>query len=71
MGEMKTTVYKAIAWRDGNQIRFLLKDPADRIVAEGVGVTVSDAQEDALGTATHDSAKMHLIGMKYPESLAD
>ena len=71
MGEMKTTIYKAIAWQDGEKIRFLLKDPAERIVAEGTGVTVSAAQEDALGKATHKSAEMHLRQTKYPDSLAE
>jgi hypothetical protein len=71
MGEMKTTIYTAIATRDGDQVRFLLQDPAKRRVAEGTGATVSAAQENALEKAADDSAKMHLRQMKYPESLAD
>ena len=69
MGEMKMTIYTAIATREGQQIRFQLKDPAGRIVAEGSGATVGDAEQDSLEKTKDAGAQVHLGQVKYPESL--
>ena len=71
MGERKGPFYTAIATREGQQIRFQLKDPSGRIVAEGFGVTVGEAQQDALEKTKHAGAQVHLGQVKHLESLAD
>jgi hypothetical protein len=71
MGEIKTTLYRASARREGTGIRFLLRDTSEQTVAEGTGSTVADAQRDALDKTVNDGARMHLQQMEYPESLTD
>ena len=57
---MKMNFYTAIATREGQQIRFQLKDPAGRIVAEGSGATVGHAEQDSLEKTKHAGAQVHL-----------
>jgi hypothetical protein len=71
MGTMKNGVYIASVEQEQGSISFRLKDLAGRIVAEGSGATVSEAQEQALGNAKHEDAREHLLQVKYPETLVD
>ena len=60
-------IYEYTAKKDKGLVRFQLKDPSDRIVAEGTGSTVSEAQQKALEAAKHDGARLYLQQVKFPE----
>jgi hypothetical protein len=65
------TMHTHTAKKEGDQIRFQLKDPAGRTVADGTCPTLSAAQEDALERATNGGAQAHLGQVKYPETLTE
>jgi hypothetical protein len=71
MGEMKHGIYTASAGLQDGVICFQLMDHLGRIVADGIGDTVSEAQEDAFETTVHDGARLCLRDARFPESLAD
>ena len=64
-------MYIYAAKKEGDLVRFQLKDPSNRIVADGTGATVSTAQQDALERTQHEGAQVHLGQVKYPEILTD
>ena len=64
-------LYKYTTKKEGDLIRFQLKDQAGRIVASGTGATVSAAQQDALESTTNEGARVYLGQMHYPDTLTE
>lgn len=71
MGVLRGELFTVSAERVGNRILFTLTDPAARRVADGLGATVREAQEDALRNTRDEAAQRYLERLKFPEELAD
>lgn len=71
MGTLRGALYTVSAARLGRHVLFTLTDPAARIVAEGVGPTVHDAQLDARRSTTDESARQYLERIQFPEELIE
>lgn len=71
VGILRGELFTVSAERVGNRVLFTLTDPAARRVADGLGATVREAQEDALRNTTDEDAQRYLERITFPEELAD
>jgi hypothetical protein len=63
--------YTHTSKKEGDLIRFQLKDHSGKVVADGTGPGVSEAEQDGLEKTKDDGAKAWLLQMKYPETLVE